>query len=323
MFKTASHQLAIALACAALALLAGCTPFEPLPTRVPTLGPIPTSPPDPTTLPTPTLIPTATPIPPAIVTIHWPEQVSALNPIPVEVELVPPPDVSFATEILVVVRTPQRRHYRTFKMIPGEGNLWGHSKSLLLPLTANGIWWVEAIVRSELDVEGEQQLAFRPMPVHFRDLAGVLPEGVDLRVPQDFVEVVTMGDRMAGGRVWRYEASEASPRGEASPHGEVSLWWAPGPHEPLLLNNAVVMLETTYSASIPEVASVEETTWQDQGAFLFHETWPGAEGGPGEALVIQGPDYWLYVLRVRALGSEPIPPLFQQVRDTLTFTTGE
>lgn len=316
MSAIASHKLAVALACAALALLAGCTPFGPLPTLVPTLGPLPTSPPEPTALPTPTLAPTVTPIPPAMVTIHWPEQVSALNPIPIEVELVPPPDVSFAAEVFVVVCTPQRWHYQTFEMAPGEGNLWVSQELLLLPLTStaassDGAWRVEVIVRSELDVEGERRLAFRPMPVHFRDLAGVLPEGADLRVPQDFAEVVAMGDGTAGGRVWRY--------GEK----EVSLWWAPGPYEPLLLNNAVVMLETTYGAHAPEVTGIEEMMWQGQKAFIFHETWPGAERGPGEAWVIQGPDYWLYVLRVRTLGSEAIPPLLQQVRDTLTLTAGE
>ena len=79
----------------------------------------------------------------------------------------------------------------------------------------------------------------------------------------------------------------------------------PGPVEPLLLNNAVVMLEATHDPSaVPQVPGVEETEWQGQTAFLFREDWPGANGGPAEALVIQGPDHHLYVLRVRATGGE-------------------
>ena len=113
---------------------------------------------------------------------------------------------------------------------------------------------------------------------------------------------------MAGGRVWRYGG------------GEVSLWWAPGPVEPLLLNNAVVMLEATHDPSaVPQVLGVEETEWQGQTAFLFQEDWPGANGGPAEALVIQGPDHHLYVLRVRATGGEVIPSLLRQVWETFAL----
>jgi hypothetical protein len=37
-------------------------------------------------------------------------------------------------------------------------------------------------------------------------------------------------------------------------------------------------------------------------------------------MVIQGPDYHLYVLRLRALGTEIIPPLLRQVGETFTFS---
>ncbi|MBE9471183.1 MAG: hypothetical protein IMY75_03615, partial [Chloroflexi bacterium] len=48
------------------------------------------------------------------------------------------------------------------------------------------------------------------------------------------------------------------------------------------------------------------------------------EKRPAEALVVQGPDYWLYVLRVRAVGSESdvIPPLLRQVWETFAFVEG-
>ena len=171
----------------------------------------------------------------------------------------------------------------------------------------DGDWRLVARVLTVLDVEGEAELVFRPAPVRFHDLTGVLPAGVDVHVPQAFTEVTAQGDQWAGGRVWRYRG------------GEVALWWAPGPTEPLLLSNAVVMAEATYGLGTPVVQSAEETEWQGRSAFLFREEWAGADGGPAEALVVQRSDLWLYVLRVRALGHDEIPPLMRQVGETLSF----
>jgi hypothetical protein len=67
------------------------------------------------------------------------------------------------------------------------------------------------------------------------------------------------------------------------------------------------------------VGRVDVVKWQDQPGFLFHEEWAGPDGGPAEALVVQGPDYWLYVLRVRALGAEAIPSLLRQAWRTFTL----
>jgi hypothetical protein len=94
--------------------------------------------------------------------------------------------------------------------------------------------------------------------------------------------------------------------------------------EPLLLDNALVMLEATHDPDAsPHVLDVEEREWQGRQAYLLHEDWPtdrsGTEGGPAKALVVQGPDYWLYVLRVRTLGGEDIPPLLRQVWETFSF----
>jgi hypothetical protein len=134
-----------------------------------------------------------------------------------------------------------------------------------------------------------------------------------LRVPRDFREVVAQGDVLAGGHVWRYE------------EGEVGLWWAPGPVKPLSLDNAVVMLEATHDPEQPpQVLGVEEMEWQGGTAFLFREEWPsdppGAGGHPAEALVVQGPDYHLYVLRVRALEGQAIPALMRLVGETFALT---
>jgi hypothetical protein len=295
-----------------LALLATCAPATPPPTPTPVLTPTPTLTLSPTPTPSPT--PTATPIPPLALTIRWPDQVSALQPVPIEVELVPPPGVSVTATVHAKLLGPGGRPHWLFDLTPQEGNLYAADEMIRLPLQpSEGDWRLMVRVQSVLDVEGEPMVVFQPAPIPFRDLADALPAGVSLRVPRDFAEPVAQGDPSAGGRVWRYG------------DGEIALWWAPGPVEPLLLNNAVVMLEATYDPEgPPEVLGVEETEWQGQTAFLFHEDWPedlpGAKGGPAEALVAQGPNYHLYVLRVRALGSETIPPLLRQVWETFTFS---
>ena len=296
------------LICVSLALsLAACAP----PTVAPTPAPTPAITPSPSPTPTPT--PTATPIPPLALTIHWPEQVSALHPATIQVELVPPPGVSVTATVRAAVIDPRGLPYRRlFPLLPRDGNLYAAEEPLDLALEPlEGNWQLSVYVHSALEVEGEHTVVFQPSPIPFRDLAGILPAGANMHVPQEFIETVFQGDQVAGGRAWRYGG------------GEVSLWWAPGPVEPLLLDNAVVMLETTYDpGAAPRVPGVEEIEFQGQTAFLFQEDWPGANGGPAEALVIQGPDYRLYVLRVRATGGEVIPSLLRQVWETFAFEEG-
>ena len=304
------HKLIIPI-CIILLSLTACGPAAPAPTPAFTLIPTAT----PTSIPTQTLVPTETPIPPLALTIRWPARVSALQPVPIEVELVIPPGIGASAKISATVFDPDFVVYQSFTLLPQDGNLYISQDLLRLPLEpAAGDWYLVVDVESDFVVRGKRYEAFQPEPIPFRDMVGVLPAGTDLRVPQDFVEVAVQGDSTAGGRVWRYEG------GDASPGGEVALWWAPGPLKPLLLNNAVVMLEATYGVETPTVVSAEEIEWRGQTAFLFHETWPGPEGGPAEALVVQGPDYWLYVVRVRALGSSDIPQLVREVGETFAFT---
>lgn len=293
------------LVCVCLTLPVACVPQTPPPTSTPTSTPSPTLTPSPT--------PTTTPIPPMILTIHWPEQASALQPVPVEVELLPPPGMSVTATVHAAVVDPVGTLYRDFEMAPQEGNLYAAEELLRLPLEPiEGYWRLAAFVQTELDVEGERELLFRPTPIRFHDLTDVLPGGADLHVPQAFSEIVSRGDQVAGGRVWRYH------------DGEIALWWAPGPVEPLLLNNAVVMLEATHHPDAPPtVLKSEEVEWREQTAFLFHERWTGEEGGVAEALVTQGPDYHLYVLRTQAIGAETIPLLLLQVRETFSLVIEE
>jgi hypothetical protein len=227
----------------------------------------------------------------------------------IEVELVPPPGVSVTTTVQASVIGPEGQSRWSFDLMSQEGNRYVATEPLQFPLEPpEGNWLLVIYAQSSLDVVGERHLLFLPDPIHFRDLVEVLPTGVILRVPQDFVEIMAEGDQWAGGRVWRF--------GDA----EIALWWAPGPAEPLLLNNAVVMLETTYNPDLPPtVLNVEETEWRGQTAFLFHEDWSEVGGGTAEVRVIQGPDRWLYVLRLRAMGDESIPVVLRQVEETFTF----
>ena len=136
-----------------------------------------------------------------------------------------------------------------------------------------------------------------------------------MRVPVEFSEVLAVGDQAAGGRIWRYG------------DGEVGLWWTPGAAEDLLLDSALVALEATYAADerfseVPQPSEVIEDRWQDFPVFEFPELWPGADGGPAVAWVIQGPDDWLYVLRVRSVGGTDVPQLHRRVASTFAIEGG-
>jgi hypothetical protein len=285
-------------------VLQACTSTAPTPSIAATPAPTPT----PTLTPTPAPTPTATLIPPLRLTILWPAQVSALEPIPIKVELIPPPGIDAPRNVRAVVFDPEMMHHDEFQLLPRDGNLYAADEMLQLPLEpAQGDWRLVVDVESDLDVRGEQIRVFQPLPTKFRAMTGILPTGIDMLMPEDFVEMTSLGDRIAGGRVWRHSG------------GEVAIWWAPGPIKPLLLNNAVVMAEAAYGVDSPAVTSTEEITWQGQTGFLFHEEWAGEGGGPGKTLVVQGPDYWLYIVRVRATGGEVIPPLLDQVWGTFAF----
>jgi len=255
--------------------------------------------------------------------IFWPAEVSALHPVPVEVELLPPPGMEVSATVQATLFAPSPKPW-----LPGRpeddtlsGNSWrfelkareGHryvaEEPFQPPLESPaGTWWLVIDARAPLPVMGERARAFYLRPLSFRDLTQVLPKGVELRVPTDFAEVSAQGDRWAGARVWRYG------------NGELGLWWAPGPAEPLQLHNAIMMLEATHPPEQPpRVLDVEEIEWSGQIAFRFREHWPGKEGGQAEALVTLGPDYRLLLLRVRAIDGGAVPPLFHQIKETLVI----
>ena len=215
------------------------------------------------------------------------------------------PDVAISAKVY----DPRSTIYTTFDLVRQNGNRYVSTTPLQLSLNAAvGHWWLVVHVETELEVVGERMLPFKSVPLEFRALTETLPAGVTLHVPLAFTEVITQGDQFAGGRVWQHG------------NGEIALWWAPGPTQALRFNNAIVMLEATHDPDAPpEAELVEETEWQERTAFLFREQWPGEQGGPAEAWVIQGSNYWLYVLRIRAVGTETIPALMQEIGTTFAF----
>ena len=285
-------------------LLTACATATPLPTA--TLSPASTGTPAPTLTPSPT--PTLLP---AMLKLLNPAEVSAVNPVYVEVLLVPPASGTVTAGMIATVLTPDGKVYARFNLRQQGELRYVAEQPLVLPLDPPaGMWRLVVGLSASRPVIGEQTLDFSPAQVAFRDLAEVLPAGVTLRLPQAFTEVLAQGDEWAGGRVWRYGESE------------LALWWAPGPTEELLYDNALVMLEAVHAASgeeLPELLAGEELDWQGRAAFRFQGEWPGQEGGPAETWVLQDDAHWLYVLRARACGVEEIPALLAEVQATFEF----
>ncbi len=274
-----------------------------------TLAPTATAEPTSTWTPAPTLTPSPTPTPlPAMLKLRSPAEVSAVNPVYVEVLLVPPASGTVTAGMIASVLTPDGKVYARFNLRQQGELRYVAEQPLMLPLDPpDGVWRLVVGLSASRPIIGAQTLDFLPAPVAFQELADVLPAGVTLRLPQVFDEVLAQGNERAGGRVWRYGK------------GELALWWAPGPTEELLYDNALVMLEASHAASgeeTPELLAGEETDWQGRAAFRFQEQWPGREGGPAETWVLQDDAHWLYVLRARACGVEEIPALLAEVQAT-------
>lgn len=320
-------------------LLVGCGK-KPTPTItvIPTitLEPSPTPKPSatatsiPTLTPTPT--PTPTPIPPIYLTAEVPKPVTALEPVPIEVWLEEPDGIETNVQVSARVIDGQDQLYATFERFALEDSLLTSPEEndpmrvwhrryvadgwLQLPLEpAPGVWHLIVDIQADLPIKGYRDRVFTPAWVPYHGVSETLPIGVDLHVPQAFSLQSAQGGPIAGGRSWRYRK------------GEVALFWAPGPTERLFYDNALVMVEATYDPEYQiTLERVEETSWGDdeRSVFIFYETWrAGTTVDPAEALVLQGPDYRLYVLRVRGLEGSEIPSLMRDVRDTFRFVEPE
>jgi hypothetical protein len=293
-----------------LCILGACTPTlatQQTPDIVNTLTPTvkPTRTPLPTWTPTP--VPTPTPIPPAEVKINWPHTASAIEPIPIEVEFNAPSGIAAEARIEVTVMDPAAETYAVFSLPNRDGSRYYSNELLQLPLhPLGGYWFIIADIDTPLKVEGSPVHFFVPEPIHFRPLETVLPQNVKLRIPIAFEEISSQGDLYAGSRIWQYR------------DGQIGLWWAPGPTEELLLNNAITMLEATFPEQTPPaIIDVTEAEWFGRTTFVASLLWSDAR--PGVAWIVQDNDYWLYVLEIHALQGTIISPFFEEVAATFGF----
>ena len=287
-------------------LVVSCAPVPPEPaTLMP--SPAPTTTPTVTPIPSPT--PTSTPIPPHVVNIRWPQHVSALAPVTIKVDVQSPRGVDEQPRVSAILFYSASSAVWSGDLLKGDGTLYyGEDPVEFTLFPIEGEWRLQVYVQSLLRVDGELSHMFEPSPIAFRELSHTLPSAATMLIPAVFDQELSLGDQVSGARVWRYG------------DGEVSLWWAPGSAERLMLNTAVVMLEATFvSETSPDVLDVEGGEWTGQHAFRFVDNWPGSGAEIAEAWVIQGPEYWLYVLRLRSVGPQGVAPLLLEVRDTFAF----
>jgi hypothetical protein len=255
--------------------------------------------------------------------IEFSKPVTALEPVTWRVLIEEPPGIDAQVRASARVIDAQDQEYATFDMVPeGRQGWWVPVGALQLPLEPEpypGVWHLIIDATADVKIKGYRDRVFTPQRVPYHVLTATLPSGVELRVPEVFAEIAAQGDQVAGLRRWSY--------GDC----EINLAWAPGPTERLLVDNARVLVEATYPTdeSSPEVTiddEGEEMLWGEDEwtAFLFHERWKGEnKSTPAETLVVQGPDYRLYALRVRAQTEDEIHPLCYDVRKTFGFVVEE
>ncbi len=291
----------VLVAAAGVVLLgAGCGGLIPSPT--PTPSPMPS----PTFFPTPTPTPTPTPLPPVSLTVRFPERVSALEDVTVAVELPGLAERDPQAQVWAQVFPPgSREPIWESPLEPDEGGMYVSPQPIHFPLeSVPGDWRLFIEVQSGIPIRGGRWFRFQQEPLPFWDLTGQVPGEVYLLVPQPFALIRQEGDRVAGGRVWQRDDER------------IELWWAPGPAEALTLDTAQMLEEATFPiGETVEVISVESITRGKRPGFLFRERW---SNGSAEALLLQGSNRYLYLLRVRVWGREAPTPLLREIQAAMT-----
>lgn len=272
-------------------ILAACYGSTPSPTPLPLATPTPTQEPTPIAL---------APIP---LVIRWPLRVWALEEVLLRVDLPGLAQADPTARVWARITDPDYRLWWESDLQPSPEGAYIATQPLHLPLEPpSGEWRLHVFVHSRLRVRGERTLHFYPEPVPTHNLSGQVPELATLSLPRAFAVTRVEGDLVAGGREW------------ARAGQEVGLWWTPGPAEPLTQDTAQMMVEATYPAEgTVEVLGIEPTQWRGMTAYRFIERWPQ---GRAEALVVQGADHWLYLLRVRSLNGDTLPPLLRDIQAT-------
>jgi hypothetical protein len=245
-------------------------------------------------------------LPPVLLTIRFPETVSALEGVTVVAELPGLAQRDPEARVWAQVFPPDSREpvWESLLEPAGDGTYVSIRPIHFSLEPVPGDWRLFVDVQSPVPVRGGRWFRFQQAPLPLWDLTGQVPEEVSLPVPQSFALVQQEGDLVAGSRVWR--------RG-----GEwIELWWAPGPAERLTLDTAQMLEEATFPPmGTVEVTSVEAVTRGKRPGFRFYERWPD---GPAEALLLQSSSRYLYLLRVRVSGREELMPLLREIQAAMT-----
>ncbi len=277
------------------------TPAIPSPTR----SVIPT----PTALPSAT--PTLTPVPPLILQVHWPERVSALEPISMTLDLESSGDLDVTASITAAILDPEGNVYqqlRLYSIAPTDDIHYAPEESFQLPLTASaGPWQLILGIQTPYSITGPLQRTFHPTALTFQNLSGTIRTGALISVPQAFKMTAIEGGLRSGKVTWQYQDQQ------------LELWWLPGASEPLTYNQAVMALETTHDpAADPTLLDFTEATWKELRAYQIHERWVAPQRSEAETWIIQGEDHWYYILRLRNLKGTALPTLLKMIGETFT-----
>ncbi|RME37947.1 MAG: hypothetical protein D6793_03495, partial [Thermoflexia bacterium] len=91
-------------------------------------------------------------------------------------------------------------------------------------------------------------------------------------------------------------------------------WWTPGPTKRLTLDTAQMVVEATHpTTGGVEITATTAIPGKEPRGFQFSERWPD---GSAEAILLQGADYRLYLLRAKTRGAADLSPLMQQIYRT-------
>jgi hypothetical protein len=236
-------------------------------------------------------------------TIRWPTAVTALHETRVWVELPGLGERDPAARVWARVIDSANVVRWQSDLEQREGDVYTARVPLQIPLQPERVeWWLVVFVGTRTPLDGQRAVRFTLEPVPLRDLHGRVRPGVVLHVPQAFATTQQEGDEVAGFTVWRRA------------NDQVELWWVPGPAEALTLDTAQTMLAATLpSDQTVEVLAVEPLEWAGLTGFHITERW---EEGPAQSMVVQAPDQWLILLRLRSLNGEDVSPLLRGIQAT-------
>jgi hypothetical protein len=240
-------------------------------------------------------------------TILWPDNASALEDFAFQVSLPGMAERDPGAVVTARLTDPLGEIWWESGLYPVDQELYQADSILHLPLDPPpGDWRLTIFIDAQVPVNGGRTIFVQPAPVLLRGLGEQVPQGISLLVPRSFTAIRHEGDQISGVRVW------------SMLDGEVGLWWLPGPAEPLSLDTASVMLAASHpeDANV-EILSLQTLEWGDLSGFRFVEDW---FEGPAEALLVQGPDRWLYLVRVRALDDGEISPLLRDIQASFGLT---